>query len=589
MSTINPEGIVKAVLQCSDKFFLDYSVSSPFRMSRFSNEVSHSCITDVTLSLFNTRFLRKYNIPCEKKNGLREVCFSAYRDSDMLLPTEIHLWNPGREFYHLRKARSTLALWCRKYIRLSEDCEFTPGESYIPTFGDVSIIGKLANKKHWTTTYNLVEETCELIYTTLSLKRQAKLHIGSVTKAERTELYRRHGGSGYRIFRELLLKYVLTIVDGARGSSVPKNNDTDRVINIEALFPVILQRQVAFGLKRVLRSANNSLDVKNVGGVLGLTYDAQEVHKRMISNRDYATVDFSNASNSVSVASVSAMFPKHVRDDLFLMRSHYVQFEDLTYSPNMLSSMGNGFTFEVMTCLLLAIGRVLDPTCRVFGDDVIIKNDVVDTFISCCQAIGFQVNKDKTFVNSPLRESCGAFYHDDYGYLTSYDLKRPANIAEAIAFTNKVLLLSQDDNNPVSPQLRVLHDSLVACYPTSMKGPITTEDDLSSWVFVRQAKRKHMKNDDQKSLFKRHINVLELLSLELCTPLSEWYMIKIPRFKQQHIRVVDGRSAYAAFLYSRRTTKRHRRGKGMWDLTLYLVSERGSRVSISDAYARIRT
>lgn len=586
MSTIDLEKIFQAGLNICDKYFLDFATSRPFGDLLFSNELKDHGIDDIHCALVNSRFLKKYNIPSgELRAQLREICHGSYRDFDSSLPSDLNLWSPGIEFFKLRKARQLLEVWCRNYTRLSEDVEFTPGESFVPTRGDVSLIGKLANKDHWSTTWNCLEETCNLIYTTLSLKRQAKIHIGPVSKAERRELFLAYDGNGYRIFRHLLLDRVLTITDGARASSVPKNNDTDRFINIETLFSVILQRTCAAALLRVLRKAKNPLSTITVGGVLGKTYDAQEIHKRMISTADYATIDFSNASDSISLASVSAMFPKHVRDDLLKFRSTYVEFDNEPFEPNKLSSMGNGFTFEVMTLLLLAVGRTLDPTCRVFGDDVIIKNDVADLFISCCKKLGFNVNMSKTFINSPLRESCGAYFHDDYGYLTSFDLKRPKNISELIAFTNKVAILS-NQSSKLSP-LKDLHNDLTRIFPTWLKGPDSTEEDLSSWVFVKNASRVHSRNKSHCDVYKKHVDALRNYCLDIQNS-NEWQIVKIPRFNQKVIKLdnpCSRRAAYAAFLWSRRAVKRHVRGRGKWELTLYFVNEVGMRVRVSDLYA----
>jgi hypothetical protein len=49
---------------------------------------------------------------------------------------------------------------------------------------------------------------------------------------------------------------------------------------------------------------------------------------------------------------------------------------------------------------------------RVYGDDIIIPVDCVDSVIQTLEAFGLKVNKDKSFWNGKFRESCGGDYYD---------------------------------------------------------------------------------------------------------------------------------------------------------------------------------
>ena len=99
---------------------------------------------------------------------------------------------------------------------------------------------------------------------------------------------------------------------------------------------------------------------------------------------------------------MQALFPYGVTELLIKTRSTYVDIDGELIEPYKLSSMGNGFTFEVMSAMLYSIAYALDSSARVFGDDVIISNACAPTFIAVTKIIGFQPNMKKTFINSPF-------------------------------------------------------------------------------------------------------------------------------------------------------------------------------------------
>lgn len=572
---------------------LDRIAHQSFLKVDFNSDLKDKDAQTCHEALVTHRFLKKYIIPSgESTSALREVCFNQYLEYDNHLPTEIKLWSEGYEYYILRKARSLLSTWLRNCtIGTDLECEFTPGESFISQRGDVSIIAKLQNKNHWTTTWNLLDDTCHLIYHTLSLKRIAKFHIGRVSTAERKKLFVRFGNkpnSGFLIFRELLLSRVLIVVDGARASSVPKNNETDRFINVETTFGCLLQRTISRAFLSVLKTVGNSLDVVSVGGVLDMTYDAQEIHKRMIANRDYATIDFSNASDSVSTCGIQTMYPVHISSKLFQYRSHYVKVGEAWVEPLKLSSMGNGFTFETMTLLLLSVARSLDPTSRVFGDDVIIKNDVAETFIKCCNILGFNINRKKTFINSRFRESCGSFYHDDVGYILSFDIKYVTNPVEFIATCNKVYLIYKSlPIGRLKYYFYLMHEELMQICPASNLGPAQPHID-SRYVYCDRYLRRRKNNLTSRKQFSKHVNALNKVStiLQLEKPLNCVFIE--PHFKQSVFKA-DPRVVWAATLYSMRVPKRTIRNRGTWVDKTYVTSECGVTMSMRNVYEIIRS
>lgn len=318
-----------------------------------------------------------------------------------------------------------------------EDC-LPSGETFTSVQGDLHFARRFAKKRSWTVTYDAFDDAAWVIYHTRWLKKAAKAHFPFISRCDRGALYDLYRNSkgpvGFLVFKHLLAEHVMTFVTGSRATTVAKDAFKRRFINIEPLFNVILQRIVAYYCLNQLNSLGNNIP------------SGQSRHKVMISNPRYATIDFSNASDSVVLAVVKFLFPPHFFKVLERYRSPYVRLLDGEYyKPSKLSSMGNGFTFEIMTLMLLLIGRQLCDETSVYGDDVIINNTAAVRFIDVCRGIGFKINETKTFVNSRFRESCGAFYHDGEGYLESYDFTPAENLLDAVILVNKLGVIAESD------------------------------------------------------------------------------------------------------------------------------------------------
>lgn len=530
-------------------------------------------------SLVCHRIVNKFHIANETDRDLRSEAFAAYVDYESKTLSDVNsrfsIWESGRTGYVLRQARSFLHDMFKNYsVDLKNaDVEFTSGESYISSQGEVSLVAKLADRSHWTTTWNCLEDTVLLIYHNASLKRVAKQHVGLINRKDRRKLYdrfRHYPDVGYAVFRHLLITEVLVIVDGARGSSVPKNNDKDRFINVEATFPMILQRLVAKQIRRVLKQHGNDLGKQSYEETR--MDDAQAVHIAMISDSRFATIDFSNASDSVLWKVVCALFPAVIRNDLMKYRSFIVTLDDQDIEPLKLSSMGNGFTFEVMTSLLFSIGYMFSDLVRVYGDDVVIPNTCAQEFIDVCAYIGFSTNMDKTFVRSPFRESCGGFFHDEIGYLTSFAFGPIKSFQDVIITANKLRIII--DKKQVSDVLLDLlektHDRIIVDIPASRKGPLPSTDELrlqnlGFYVYDNKWRRRHTNNDicrnNHKLALKRFHEVFQSYQRDERNTCIVFVPVYVP-MKSNKVRFE--RAVYAAFLYSGRSAKATIKGRGKW-------------------------
>ena len=383
---------------------------------------------------------------------------------------------PERQRRVLIQARVKLNLWLKSLKFNFHDFDITSGETFTSAKGKTSVYQKLKDLRYWTVTADAADLACRLIYNNRGFRECARKHLIHVTtKEERKELSRsipHSRNKGFTCFSMLAKKHLLTIVLGSRLETVPKDSDKRRTINVEPWFNVLLQRILGLSIRQVLSGVGNDLE------------KGQEDHKRLIANKTYATIDLRNASNSNLVAAVRWLLDPRTFSLLTSCRSEYCTYDgDDWHLTAMFSCMGNGFTFELMTAILLAVSRTLDPTSRVYGDDIIIKNRHAAFFIELLECLQWEVNEDKTFIQSSFRESCGAFYHDLHGYLLSYKFKRCESIEDCIIVANKLYMLRNQ-----SALLRGAHLRVQSLFPAMHWGPVPFyKDNLGCYVWADKA------------------------------------------------------------------------------------------------------
>jgi hypothetical protein len=146
-----------------------------------------------------------------------------------------------------------------------------------------------------------------------------------------------------------------------------------------------------------------------------------------IFDYSFATIDLESASDSISMPMLRWLLPRSFMGVLSSLRCPNTKLpsgEELCL--NMVSTMGNGFTFPLQTVIfasvVVAVYNYLNiPLTRstktllgnysVFGDDIIVTSDAARYVIRVLNLLGFVVNGDKSFVEGPFRESCGADYY----------------------------------------------------------------------------------------------------------------------------------------------------------------------------------
>ncbi len=240
----------------------------------------------------------------------------------------------------------------------------------------------------------------------------------------------------------------VTVISGSRMTTVPKNEDTVRTIAIEPSGNMALQLAAGRYLENVLRR-------------VGLDISTQQPRNKALAKRgsidgSLATIDLSSASDMISPDLVRAIFPPEWYRLFVVLRSPTTELPDGSEVVlNMMSTMGNGFTFPLMTLLFCALiygfratrgGPNLfidwNSTC-VFGDDIIIPTDEYHDFVDVLTMAGFSVNLEKSYSEGPFRESCGGDYYEGVDITPFYvkTLDTPADVYVAI---NQVLKWSGD-------------------------------------------------------------------------------------------------------------------------------------------------
>jgi len=403
------------------------------------------------------RFLKKYERPIDSRvDDLSQQCWERFLTCDQSLPKTLQM--PDPVWY---RARVLIHSWLKDF-KLGE-VDISNGSAYTPTLGYNSIAQKLRSAQ-WDYTPGALDQIVDAIVSCRALRRSLEMRFrmlcrrrGHDSRKANAWLWHRHSSERrplHSIIRSKVV-FVCERQEGSRFSTVPKNNEKRRPINLECLLNMICQRRVGNGLRDLLKTN------------LGLDLDTLAAEHRKRVSTQVATIDLQDASDSVSMALVRFLFPRWFVDLIEQCRSPMVLGPDGDYYLlEKVSSMGNGFTFELMTVILTAACRTLDAQSSVFGDDIIIARNHSDQLVRALENVGFVVNRAKSFVDGPFRESCGANYHDDYGYIESYDLMWPESIGDCVGLYNKVARLAMR-----YPSFGPLHKRLLRAVPHAWRGP----------------------------------------------------------------------------------------------------------------------
>lgn len=256
-------------------------------------------------------------------------------------------------------------------------------------------------------------------------------------------------------------------IEGSRLTTVPKNEDTERTIAIEPSGNMCLQLAAGMYLEGALRRIG--LDIRNQ------QQKNIAMAKRGSEKGDVATLDLKSASDMISIDLVRALMPSSWFDLLMKLRSPVITVPSdgkagdvgVQVELNMISTMGNGFTFPLMTLILVALiygyrctrgGPSLfidwSDTC-VFGDDIIIPSHEYRGFVDVLTKAGLIVNTDKSYSEGAFRESCGGDFLNGVD-ITPFYVKSLTYETDIYVAINQVLVWSQREKITLHRTLSLL-------------------------------------------------------------------------------------------------------------------------------------
>lgn len=215
------------------------------------------------------------------------------------------------------------------------------------------------------------------------------------------------------------------ILDGNQPSkliTVPKSWKTRRVIVEEPIFQAWAQGCVSQSLARAVRT------------LWGPSVDPLSPvwNRSHVADLDYATIDLSSASDSISIEVALAVLPPEWRRVVMRCRSPEVRLPDKSVvTLKKVSGMGNALTFPLEEHVFASIvnyarirgGHPWQPF-GIFGDDILVPNEWYEDVIAALRVFGFTPNEKKSW-HQPyrFRESCGYDYFDST-YVTPLRLSR---------------------------------------------------------------------------------------------------------------------------------------------------------------------
>lgn len=247
-----------------------------------------------------------------------------------------------------------------------------------------------------------------------------------------------------RINDETTSGFSFLFTEGSVISTVPKNKETRRTICTEPLGNMALQLAAGMYIEGALHCC-------------GIDLADQQIKNRRLAcagSRDgtFSTIDLKSASDYITMPLIKALWPPEWYALLMAIRSpRYCATPGVYHDLHMMSTMGNGFTFPMMTLTLLSlvygfnavnkIGRPLfvdTSTHAVFGDDIIVPTSSFQGICEVLSSAGLKVNRDKSYVEGPFRESCGGdYYRGDF--ISPFYVVSLRNDSEIYVVINKVL------------------------------------------------------------------------------------------------------------------------------------------------------
>jgi hypothetical protein len=283
----------------------------------------------------------------------------------------------------------------------------------------------------------------------LSLYRAAISHSDTWSEAERLRFER----------------YGVEIASSNRLFFVPKTAEISRTCCTEPLVNMLIQQSIGAFLEICLSRSfginlsdqpDNNRELARIGSIDG----------------SFGTIDLQSASDSISWALVQRVVGN--RRLLGLLANSRCERTILPdgseIALNMISTMGNAFTFPLQTvifsCAVRSVYQLmgLSSFCPrtqfgVFGDDIIVRREAYSFVVRSLTKLGFKVNDDKSFNTGAFRESCG---YDWFAgtYVRGVYIRSLETVSDVYSTLNRLVRWSAMSGVPLVNCCRLLRSKL---------------------------------------------------------------------------------------------------------------------------------
>lgn len=345
-----------------------------------------------------------------------------------------------------------------------EKCDFSGGASIL-VHGNATNIGRKLLAESWTVTPSCASYAFEA----LRANDHFSMLFGQSTgfPLEIGDPLEGHGlhrdGDAMLIDGQAFLAYFSSQIKYVQHNTiafVPKTAKTHRAIAVEPLLNGFVQKGIDSYIRELLKHSRYRIDLSDQ------TKNQKWAKWGSLEEmRDpFATLDLSAASDSISIGLVKRLLPPEWFVLLNATRSPSYLLNGAVRRYEKFCSMGNGFCFPLETLIFAAISaacyKVMGqrPQLAVYGDDIIVRQNIALLVTDVLNQVGFKVNREKSFYHGPFRESCGADWVRGRDVTPVYMRKRVESLAGLINFHNSLYAKCFGATNPFGGITQALRD-----------------------------------------------------------------------------------------------------------------------------------
>jgi len=211
------------------------------------------------------------------------------------------------------------------------------------------------------------------------------------------------------------------------------------------------------------------------------------------SPNQFSTLDLASASDTIAYELVKLLLPSDWFALLCDLRHESGEVEGSLVKYEKFSAMGCGFTFSLESLIFWAVSKAAQEVegipvrltdIAVYGDDIIVRRKGAALVIAALEYCGFSINDEKSFVEGPFKESCGADFYQGVN-VRPIQLKRTTSELETLYYLcNRIAALSQVDS--LSPGLRSLYEACYLAIPLGNRrfGPLTSSAVMTHQEYI---------------------------------------------------------------------------------------------------------